>query len=147
MYEYSVQDFVKGRPFGAVLFFPQEGLIFASGKKSTRMENVKQVGPCTGVVLSGWTGNSVWQRLELVLHKEGTCVEAFEKGNNIGHLGGWSLFDFKVRVKPNFKRAMVSDDPAVVLKWILKVLGRYPKYSFDWFRYGEGHPLREPFRK
>jgi len=46
------------------------------------------------------------------------CVQDFVKGRPLGR----SCF-FRRR---DLSLLMVSDDPDVVLKWILKVFGRYP---------------------
>ena len=105
------------------------------------------IGPHTGVVLAGVTGNTVWQRIELVLHREGHTVESFEKANNIGHLGGFTLFGWKFHHWSNFDRAMKSEKEYIPRRWVVKVLESYPKYFYDWILYGEGEMLREPFRK
>jgi hypothetical protein len=109
------------------------------------MENYV-IGPLTGVVLSGWMGNSVYQRLELALYKKGLTVREFEKRERIGRLGRLSFLGRVFGRRRRFVRAMRSGDGEVAKWWVMRVIGAYPEFSYDWLLHGEGEPLREPFR-
>ena len=113
------------------------------------MENYV-IGPFTGVVLSGWMANSVYQRIELALFKKGLSVKEFEGRMRLGRFRWCRNSKCLGRIFGRgrmFARAMRSGDPEVARKWVLAVIGAYPEVSYDWLLHGEGEPLREPFRE